>query len=265
MNGLKSINVELTSRCNKNCWMCGRRKQENDWPELCDWGDMPFKMVEKIHRQIPRGVFIQWHNNGEPLLYDRLEDVFRLFSGHYMGLDTNGKLLLERRSELKLLSSVTISVIPDDPEGEEQLEIAEQYILTDDRPLVVFRMLGEINTAKKYIIRNWSEKYDKVKVCTRILHKPEGSFGYEKPVTIPEHGICDEMLHKLSIDRYGNIYPCVRFDPEKKNLLGNIKETSLSEVWNSTQRKVWIKSHINNQRERVPLCATCAFYGVPRG
>ena len=30
----KILNIELTSRCNKNCWMCGRRKVDRDYPEI---------------------------------------------------------------------------------------------------------------------------------------------------------------------------------------------------------------------------------------
>ena len=265
MNGLKSLNIELTSRCNKNCWMCGRRKQENDWPESCNWGDMPFDLLEKLCDQVPKGVFIQWHNNGEPLLYERTYEAFRLFEGHLMGLDTNGKLLWEKRHSVDLLSSVTISVIPDDPEGAEQLDIAEKYLMQKKRPLVMFRMLGDIDAARRYIILKWSEKYDKVDFCKRILHSPKGSFDYEKEIVKPEHGICEEMLHKLAVDRFGNVYPCVRFDPERKNLLGNINELSLEKIWNSNKRKIWKQFHINHQRNMVPLCAACQFYGIPRG
>ena len=29
LNGLTNVNIELTNKCNKCCWMCGRRKIEN--------------------------------------------------------------------------------------------------------------------------------------------------------------------------------------------------------------------------------------------
>ena len=49
--GLANINIELTSRCNKDCWMCGRRRSERDYPELVlKYGDMDFKLVKKIAR-----------------------------------------------------------------------------------------------------------------------------------------------------------------------------------------------------------------------
>lgn len=265
MNGLKSVNIELTSRCNKSCAMCGRRKQEKEYPELCDWGDMPWEMVKNLRQQIPKGVFIQWHNNGEPLLYKYLGGALELFKGYYMGLDTNGKLLWEKRHDVMGLSSITISVIPDDPEGTEQLQIAKKFAEIKHRPAMVFRMLGNIDRFRVESIKQLVKKYDKIETVKRILHKPEGSFGYEKEVVKPEHGICEEMLHKLAIDRYGNVYPCVRFDPHKLNLLGNVNDCSLSEIWESLKRREWIQHHINFQRGKVPLCDTCDFYGIPRG
>ena len=30
------LHLELTSRCNKACFCCGRRKMEREHPELCD-------------------------------------------------------------------------------------------------------------------------------------------------------------------------------------------------------------------------------------
>jgi len=265
MNGLQSINIELTSRCNKACEMCGRRKLEKNYPELVDWGHMPIELLLKIAPQIPMGVTVQLHSSGEPLLYPDLKDALTALSGHYVGFNTNAKLLMEKAHLINsLLSSITISVIPDDPEGDEQLEIVKMFLEVPLRPKVVFRLLGNIDAERRLIIAILSEKHDNVEICERILHAPEGSFGYEKKVTIPEMGICLEMLHKLAIDRHGNVYPCVRFDPEKKNLLGNVNSERLEKLWTGAIRKHWIRHHIAGHREKVPLCGTCDFWGVPK-
>jgi len=77
MHGLSGINIELTSRCNKSCHMCGRRKEEAQYPDIANnRGDMPFEMLERIESQIPPGVFIQLHNNGEPLLYPQFAGAY---------------------------------------------------------------------------------------------------------------------------------------------------------------------------------------------
>ena len=266
MNGLSGINIELTSRCNKSCWMCGRRKMEQEHPELCDWGDMPLEILEIISKQIPKGVFIQFHNNGEPLLYPHLEEALELFSGHYTGLDTNGILLMENSDSFAhLLNTITISVIQDDPIGTEQLEIAGEFLQIKERPFVMFRLLGEIDEQRKTAINSMVKAWERSDVCYRVLHAPGGSHSYDKPVVKPEVGVCLEMLHKLAIDRFGNVYPCVRYDPDKINFLGNVKHMTLDFIWNASRRSGWIDSHMNGNRNEVPLCSKCHFYGIPRG
>lgn len=260
--------------------MCGRRKIEREHPELADWGDMPFEMLERIADQIPPGVFIQLHNNGEPLLYPHFTEALELFNGdyvgftedlkllngHYVGLNTNGKLLMERQEAIRTyLSTITISIIPDDPEEDEQLDIAQQFLEFEHRPLVVFRLLGEIDHYRRKFIELWQHTYHKVIIANRIMHSPDGSFDYEKRTTKPEIGVCLEMLHKLAIDRFGNVYPCVRFDPERKNLLGNLNDCSLLDIWNGEKRKQWIQHHIEGRRDLVPLCGKCSYWGCQRG
>ena len=239
---------------------------EREHPELCQWGDMPLETVAILARQIPKGVFIQLHWNGEPLLYYDFPAALAEFSGHMIGLDTNGKLLIKHKKAIcKYLTSITISVIPDDPEGMDQLDIAGEFLEIGDRPLTIFRLLGEIDDDREYLIKALCEKRPKAEICYRVLHRPEGSFGYEKPVVKPEIGICLEMLHKLAIDRYGNVYPCVRYDPRRLNLLGNIKNQTLLNIWNGDKRQQWLQYHVDGRRDKVPLCASCEFWGIPRG
>ena len=95
--GLAVVNVELTSRCNKSCWMCGRRKIERDYPELVlKYGDMDFNLIEKIAEQLPPNIVVQLHNNGEPTLYPQLGDAIKLFDEQITSFDTNGKLLVKK-------------------------------------------------------------------------------------------------------------------------------------------------------------------------
>jgi radical SAM protein with 4Fe4S-binding SPASM domain len=271
MYGLASINVELTSRCNKSCWMCGRRKIEKDYPHMAAaWGDMPLEMVRKIAWQIPPGVFVQLHNNGEPLLYPHLYGAIRAFAHTYTGLDTNGKLLLDKFEDLQLLDTITISMIPNDLEEEEQWGAICHFItyLEADptkKPLVVFRYLGGVDKRTlRYKGMEMLEDWGHI-VCHRVLHDPYGSRNYEKPVTIPEIGVCLEMLHKLSIDRYGNVSPCVRFDPDGEGVLYNISDRSLEDVWNSDKRAEMLHKHLTGRRGEIPFCSKCDYWGVPRG
>lgn len=258
MNGLSAVHIELTSRCNKSCWCCGRRKIEKDHPELADWGDMPMSLVEQIALQLPAGITVQLHNNGEPLLYPRFGEAVDLFSRQITSIDTNGKLLLEKLSEVILkLNTLAISVIQDDPEADEQYEIIRQFLRLKGGwpPLVVLRLNGRVDR-KRY------EEFG-VPIASRVLHSPMGSYDYARTPTVPEVGICQEILHRLSIDRHGHVSICVRFDPEGKGILGNLHMDTLRDIWNGSKRKQWIKQHLLGMRQNMPLCEHCEFWGLP--
>lgn len=262
MNPIPTIyHVELTSRCNKNCWMCGRRKMERDYPELCDWGDMPLELVRKVAGQIPDGAVVQLHNNGEPLLYPALTVAMWAFPQTVLQLNTNGKLLVEKSdSIIGELDVLTVSVIENDPEWQEQLNQVTSFIdiKGDDRPRMVYRLLGNIDPGLAAIY----EKLPGV-VARRTLHDPDGSRNYRRPAVVPEIGICLDLLTHMAIDRHGNISLCVRFDPAGDLRLGNINQITLEEAIHGEKRARYIREHIDGNRDKLPGCWGCDFWGVP--
>ncbi len=260
-NGLTTVNVELTSRCNKNCWMCGRRKIDREHPEIAmEYGDMEFKLVKSIAEQLPEGIVVQLHNNGESLLYPKFEDAVKLFSKHIKCLDTNGKLILEKTDEIiDNLDTLTISTFEKDEEGEEQYELTKEFlkIKGNRKPNVIIRCLGNVDL----------DRYKKLDciIATRVLHSPMGSFKYKKNPTVPEIGICLDMLNHMVIRRDGKVSICVRFDPRGLGIIGDCNTTPLVDIWNSPKRKEWLKFHIEGKRDKIPLCSYCEFWGVPTG
>ncbi len=248
MYGLSTVNIELTSRCQKHCWMCGRRKIERDYPELTNWGDMDYELVRSISSQLPNGVVVQFHNNGEPLLYPRLGDAVSLFKNQIKCLDTNGKLLIEKADEIiDNLDSITISTFENDEEQLEQWIIIKEFLKLkgDRKPLAVIRCTG--NNPEPYMSFG-------VPIAQRILHSPMGSFDYQKEPIVPEVGICLELLHHLSINRFGMVSPCVRFDPYGENTIGNATTTPLIEIWAGERRKQYIETHRKGRRVDLPFC-----------
>ncbi len=260
-NGLYCVHLELTSRCNKNCWMCGRRKIDREYPEIAaNYGDMDFKLVKKIAGQLPEGIVVQFHNNGEPLLYPAFGEAVRLFKGQIKCLDTNAKLIVEKADAIiDNLDTITISVIERDSEEEEQYKLVKEFlkIKGDRKPSVLYRCLGGVDTAK------WKKLEGMI--VTRILHNPLGSFRYSRNPTRPEIGICLEILNHMAIDRFGKVSVCVRFDPQRLGVIGDAAKDSLLDIWNGPQRREWLKWHIQGRRDKVPLCSYCDFWGVPTG
>lgn len=260
-NGLYCVHLELTSRCNKNCWMCGRRKIDKEYPEIAmNYGDMDFELVKKIADQIPGGIVVQFHNNGESLLYPRFREAVQLFKNQIKCVDTNAKLIVEKADEIiDNLDTMTISAIENDPEGDEQYALVRKFleIKGKRKPRMIYRCLGSVDTQR------W-EKLDGT-IAARVLHNPLGSFKYKKSPTVPEIGICLEILNHMAISSSGKVSICVRFDPKGLGIIGDVNLTPLADIWNGPKRKEWIKHHLEGNRSKVPLCSYCDYWGVPTG
>ena len=244
--------------------MCGRRKVDREYPDLAlEYGDMDFALLEKIATEVPAGIVVQLHNNGEPLLYPRFGEAVKLFknNGNIINIVTNGKLLLEKADEIiDNLDTLSISVFENDEEAEEQYKIMEKFLKQKGarKPFTSLRLIGDVDDTR----------YQKLNtlIIRRILHSPMGSFKYRKlNPTIPEIGICLDFLNHLAINKDGDVSICVRFDPKRLGVLGNIRKNSLSELWNSEKRMEWKNAHIEGRRDLIPLCSYCQFWGVPTG
>jgi MoaA/NifB/PqqE/SkfB family radical SAM enzyme len=260
LNGLGTINIELTSRCNKKCWMCGRRKVDREYPEFAlDYGDMDFNLLEHIAGQLPPEVVVQLHRDGDALLYPRFGEAAALFANNIRNIVTNGKLLVEKAGEIiGNLETLSVSIFEKDEEAKEQREIIRKFLLLkgDKKPCVTLRLIGDVDAAP---YEEFGQQF-----VRRVLHNPMGSFGYVKRrPCVPEIGICWDFLMHPCINRKGEMSICVRFDPEGLGVLGSVCEHGVAELWNGEKRTQWKALHVAGKRNSVPLCARCEYWGVP--
>lgn len=258
--GLGTINIELTSRCNKSCWMCGRRKVDREYPELAlTYGDMDFNLLKHIAHQIPEGIVVQFHRDGEALLYPQFGEAMDLFSRHIRNIVTNGKLLVDKASEIiGHLETLSVSIFEKDEEADEQRSILRKFLQlkSDKKPFVTLRLIGDVD-CRPY------EEFNSL-IIRRVLHSPLGSFHYvKKTPCIPEIGICWDFLQHPCINREGKLSICVRFDPKGIGELGDLRQHTLEELWNGSRRNAWKELHVRGQRNQIPLCSTCEYWGVP--
>lgn len=259
LHGLTNVNVELTNRCNKSCWMCGRRKVEREYPELTlKYGDMGFELVKKIASQLPPNIVVQLHNNGEALLYPKFGEAVKLFKKQITNIVTNGKLLVEKADEIiDNLDTLSISIFEKDAEADTQHKLIEKFfkLKGDRKPYTTLRLIGRVS----------SERYQKfdARIIRRTLHSEMGSFNYLRNPTIPEIGICWDFLHHLAISKGGKVSICVRFDPKGLGVIGDVNTETLAQIWNSKKRMEWMRYHVQGKREKVPLCSYCHYWGVP--
>lgn len=96
LSGLAQINLELSSRCDKHnlCAFCGH--QDSAINAGLVYGDIDFDLLSDIRQQLDTGVVIQFHRDGDPLVYPRLRDALDLFGGFTTNLVTHGEMLAAR-------------------------------------------------------------------------------------------------------------------------------------------------------------------------
>lgn len=253
MYGLSVVNVELTNRCNKSCWMCwhnAERKAGN-----VEYSDMPLELVQKIAEQLPPMIIVQLHINGEPLLYPYLQEAIDAFSTQIVCMTTNGKLLSEKATEINGLDVVTISVFENDVEAPSQYEAVRKYLEHNPAPRVVFRCSGDVDTAP----------YEKLGlVVRRPIHSNKGKFKYSRKQTISEHGICLDALTHLAIHCNGDITMCVTYDKKRRGVIGNAIRHSLETTWYGRTRYDRLACHIDGRRDDISPCKDCEYWGIPR-
>jgi MoaA/NifB/PqqE/SkfB family radical SAM enzyme len=239
--------------------MCGRRKVDREYPALAlDYGDMDFNLLKDIAAQIPPNIVVQFHRDGEALLYPYFGEAVRLFPNNIRNIVTNGKLLVEKADEIiGNLETLSVSIFENDEEADEQREIIRKFldIKKDRKPYVTLRLIGNVD-ATPYV--EFGQQF-----VRRVLHNPMGSFNYVKrQPCVPEIGICWDFLMHPCINRKGDFSICVRFDPEGLGVLGNVHEWSLEELWGGV-RHHWKELHVAGRRREVPLCSRCEYWGVP--
>jgi len=171
-----------------------------------------------------------------------------------------GKLIVEKADEIiDNLDTLTISTFEGDEEAEEQYDLIKKFlrIKGNRKPNIIIRRLGNMDL----------DRYKKLGciIATRVLHSPMGSFKYKKNPTVPEIGICLDLLNHMDIKRDGRVSICVRLDPRGLGVIGDCTITPLVNIWNSPKRRKWLKYHIEGRRDKIPLCSYCEFWGVPTG
>src|SRR3972149_11961026 len=260
LNGLHTINIELTSRCNKSCYFCGHQNPKVN--KSLEFGDMDIKLFYKISNQIPEDITIQFHKDGEVLLYPYLNTVLDIFRyRNITNIVTNGMLLMDRaHTIIDKLSSLTISVYKDDKDNGKQLEIMRQFLDlkgAPEWPQVLIKLVGYMDAAPYEALQG-------ISIIRRALHTPCGSRDYRKAIpVIPEIGICLDLLGHPSINWKGDVFICNRLFPNNEGYIGNLNEQSLDEIWNGAVRQRILVSHIAGHRELIPACVSCQFWGIP--
>lgn len=256
--GLQQLNIELTSRCDKEtlCSFCGHQNGEKDLQR----GDMDFGLLRALRGQVEPHTIISFHRDGDPLAYPFIFHALRVFQGFPVSIVTHGERLHAcAEAIIGFATTVTVSIIPNDPDREMQLKSVKAFLYAkgDQAPQVQLKFVGTIANPEEYEALG-------VPIIGRALHSKKGNWNYRVEPAVPEIRVCLDFLSRPTVDWRGRVFMCNRLDPEDVGLIGDLNTQSLDEIWNGTTRKLMLAQHLRGRRDLAnSLCAGCHYWGIP--
>ena len=276
------LQIENVGKCNLHCPSCiqGIKELRDNYTK----GMLPLsaKLFKNILTEAKkyRCPSISFHNNDEPLLLPDLEE--RISLARKAGfldiiLTTNATLLTKDRT-LKLLEAgltkINFSVDAFDendyhvkrPGGNFKQVLGNiSYFLNQKKikklKLPVTRVTCVLN---KFGIKNmdkfysfWKDRVDMVEF--QNFQAIKGYTEKFKPIKakIDKKFICNAPWQQLVIRPNGDVLPCCAFYGIDM-VIGNIRKTSLYDIWNSGKMKLIRRELLMNNFDFSPACKKCS-------
>ena len=285
------LSVEPTSRCNLNCPFCLVGMQ-NSLPSTehdllpRGMGTMEMELYRKIVGDAAEfGIRkMQLHVQGEPLLHTQIHEMIRLARARGMvtQLFTNGLPLTATMADRILdagLDFIRFSVDGVSEEVYQKNRVGGQFA----RVYRNMKMLAEkarerrskINIVWQMIaMRNNEHEIERGRQMSSELGIDYfvKTFAVTDPDAVPLDPKYQRKLHiKPCLDIYrsifvfynGDVVPCC-YDQEGKEIVGNLRQQTLTEVWDSP-RYVALRRRIDdaylNPEDEPELCKSCLKWG----
>lgn len=245
---------------------------------------MPRDIFKEIVRQVAQqssSRFLLLHGFGDPLLYPEALEEFSNYAheqGLSTGINTKGHLLDDKR--IQLLKKSKISEIGFSWRGttKDEFEKFQEPARYDETMARIKRYLKEkpdsqqagvgliISYSPKIsrnIIRNFQDEWYRSGadlVAIGIWHNWTGdSERVNKTIEGRKRkrlSCCFEPWSHLTILYNGDVVPCC-MDYDGKYILGNITQSSISDIWNGERMVTFREAHLRLERYKFELCKFC--------
>lgn len=267
--------IEPTNFCNLNCIMCPNSKIQSK-------GFMDFDLFKNIIEQIKtKAKVIMLYNIGEPLLYEKIFEMIEYCKKNTEAkvyLSTNGTLLNEDISKKIIkskLDEIIISLDGNSAQTYEKIRIGADFEKVNENILSFIKIRSdsikpEISlqfikmNLNKHEINEFKDKWKKLK-CKVVLSNLK-TWGHElskfsKISNIQSSAVlsrepCADLWFTMTINHEGEVVSCC-YDHTKKNLIGNLKECSVEDIWNNNKIKQLRKLQSGKEFSKIELCKNC--------
>lgn len=268
-----SLQIEPTNACFLNCMTCCRSESTREI------GYMDFELFKKIiddaasigvKRVLP---FVM----GEPLMHPLIIEMLRYIKtkGLSFHLITNGLLLTEKMGQAILSSGVTSADYVTFSQLGFSKEVHEKVMRGVDHEKVVNNIHNLITNRKKMCINgpvietvfySIAENQHELepfmdywgKVVDHAIYggKAVEAFISQKLPTRPKDRTCIMLWERMAVLWNGDVTICGE-DMDGKHLVGNLRESSIQEVWLGEKLRNYKRLHKNGLYNQIPLCEFC--------
>ena len=74
--------------------------------------------------------------------------------------------------------------------------------------------------------------------------------------------VCAQSFYFMQIGCEGDIFPCPVPGLGKNLSMGNAKEHTLTEIWNGSRRRGFLRKMLKKEKDQIPDCATCTCFNA---
>lgn len=228
-----NVEIEINSNCNRKCSYCPNfsyvRKEQGEMEEF-----VFIKIMDDL-KCIGYSDRITFHFYGEPLLCRKLDKYVQITANKipdaYPVLFTNGDFLSRKRLEGLEQFGIKYFVVTQQEEWRNGFRQIYNSLPEKLKEKVFYRTYNEID------YNNRGGLIDKKNIKT---------FSYA----------CTLPSTMLQITLKGNVLPCCN-DYEQLNVMGNVCEKSLLEIWESNSFKEFRHNLLEGNRQKYMPCKNC--------
>lgn len=249
------IHVETRSKCNGLCSFCQASATTDKREDIY----MPDELIDNIIGQLSKQDYynrLSIYNNNEPFLDDRIFDIVRL------ARDKLPKAYLELKSNGKILT--TDKIINIFNSGLDMLYI-NAYSKSGELDPNIQRIKDELKTIRRFKGHlEGGEYYRRIMIIARsfddVLGSRAGSSPNKQYDAGPLKKACFRPFEMMTISPKGDVSVCSE-DFHYSILMGNIKQQSLSEIWESEKFMGMREKLIKGDRSCTAACSKCDYRG----
>lgn len=253
------IYIEITNICNLKCSFCPITTRNKEFMSVSN-----FEVVLSKIKNYTKHIYL--HVKGEPLMHPNLDEILKLANAYDLNVNitTNARLLKDkidilnnnkiRQINISLHSFNSVNEIKELLPNVDKLKCYVSLRLWNNKDNTeIYKLLESYYNKKIDLSSNRFSLSDKVFLSIEKL--------FDWPdinnEIISEYGTCKGGKRQLAILVDGTIVPCC-LDNEGIINLGNIFESSIQDILNTTRYKELING-FNNNKLNEELCKKCGY------